>query len=209
MNLTGNVKGLKKGTLLLQKIEDSLLITLDSVTINGKSAFHFSENIESPEIYYLHVKLKNGILQDDRIAFFAEAKEMSINTTLNNFEIDAKITGSDNQDKYLEYNNIMERYRFKNLELIEKNLTARQQGNDSLALSYENSQKSILSKRYLATINFALNNNDYEIAPYLMISHVNNSKIKYLDTVYNNLTPKIKGSKYGRELESLIQSRKK
>ncbi len=209
MNLTGKVKGLKKGTLLLQKIQDSLLITVDSVTINGKSAFNFSENIESPEIYYLHVKLKNGILQDDRIAFFAEAKEMSIYTTLNNFEIDAKIIGSDNQDKYLEYNNIMERYRFKNLELIEKNLTARQQGNDSLALSYENSQKSILSKRYLATINFALNNNDYEIAPYLMISHVNNSKIKYLDTVYNNLTPKIKDSKYGRELESLIQSRKK
>ena len=31
----------------------------------------------------------------------------------------------------------------------------------------------------------------------------------YLDSVYNNLTPKIKDSKYGKDLESLIVSRKK
>ncbi len=207
MNLSGNVKGLKKGTLLLQKIEDTLLITVDSVVINGSSSFNFSESIESPEIYYLYVKINNGFLQDDRIAFFAESKPMSINTTLDNFTIDAKITGSLNQDKYAEYNKIMERYSFKSLEYIEKSLTASQKGNDSLALTYIDSQKSILSKKYLATINFALNNPDYEIAPYLMISQVRDSRIKYLDTVYKALSPKIKDSKYGKALESLILSR--
>jgi len=208
MSLTGNVKGLKKGTLYLQKIEDSLLVTVDSVTIHGKSTFQFNETVNSPEIYYLHVKIKDGILQDDRISFFAEPKEIQINTSLEKFSMDAKITGSENENKYKEYNKLMERYRNRNLELIENSLTARQNGNDSLALVHENKQKSELSRRYLATINFALNNNNSEIAPYLMISHVNNSRLKYLDTVYNSLTPKIKDSKYGKVLESLIVSRK-
>ncbi len=207
MNLSGTVKGLKKGTLLLQKIEDSMLVTVDSVLINGKSSFLFKENIESPEIYYLHVKIENGILQDDRIAFFAEPKQITINTRLKNFVTKAKVIGSENEDKYLEYAKIMERYTFKNLELIEKSLTARQEGHDSLALTYGDSQKSVLSKRYLATINFALNNSDYEIAPYLMISEAQNSKVKYLDTVYNALSLNIKDSKYGKALESLIRSK--
>ena len=207
MDLSVHVNGLKKGTLLLQKIEDSKLITVDSIIINGKDAFNFSEQIESPEIYYLHVKINNGVLQDDRIAFFAEPKQMTITTTLKNFAVKALITGSENQNKLIEYNKIIERYNFKNLELIEKSFEANQKGNDSIASSYIASQKSLLSRKYLATINFALNNSNYEIAPYLMISQVKDSKVKYHDTVYKSLHKNIKDSKYGKALESLIQSR--
>lgn len=209
MDLTGSVKGLKKGTLYLQKIKDSTLIIIDSVNINGSSQFSFSETLTEPELYYLHLKIENGILQDDRIAFFAEANPITINTTLDNFEVDAKITGSKNQDKYKLYNKIINRYTDRNLELIEQSFSARQKGNDSLVASINKSQESILAKKYLATISFALSNNDFEISPYLMVNRVNNTKLIYLDSVYNNLTPKIKDSKYGKALESLIQSRRK
>ncbi len=57
------------------------------------------------------------------------------------------------------------------------------------------------------TVNFAMNHQEYELAPYLMLSEIYNSNTKYLDTVYKSLTPKIKDSKYGKALESLIQSR--
>ncbi|PHS61715.1 MAG: hypothetical protein COB12_11715 [Flavobacterium sp.] len=208
MSLSGNVRGLKKGTLYLQKIEDSTLVTVDSVVVNGNSSFSFSETILEPEIYYLHIQLENGILQDDRIAFFAEDNSITINTTLKNFEVAAKITGSKNQDKLELYNKIINRYSNQNLELIEDSFSARKKGNDSLATSIVKSQKSIIAKKYLATISFALSNNDFEISPYLMVNRVSNTKLTYLDSVYNNLTPKIKDSKYGKDLESLIQSRK-
>ena len=208
MKLSGNVKGLKKGTILLQKIEDSLMVTVDSTVINGNSVFNFSETILEPELYYLYVKVENGIIRDDRIAFFAEANEITLNTTLKNFTVDAKFSGSRNQEKFKEYNKIIDRYSDQNLELLEKSFSARQEGKDSIATSLEKSQKSIIAKKYLATISFALTNNDYEISPYLMVSHVNNARLKYLDSVYNNLTPKVKDSKYGKALESLIQSRK-
>ena len=101
MTLTGNVKGLKKGTLLLQKIQDCVLVSVDSVLVNGSSLFSFKETILEPEIYYLNVRLENGILKDDRIAFFAEANPINIGTTLTNFTIDAMVTGSNNQEKYI------------------------------------------------------------------------------------------------------------
>lgn len=207
MLLTGTVKGLKKGTLILQKIKDTLLISVDSVIVNGVSSFSFSEIIESPEVYYLYVRLKDGSLQDDHIAFFAEPGEININTTLKNFEIDAIISGSKNQEQLFEYNKLMERYNNKNLDLIEQMFNAKKNRNDSLIMVIEKKQKKLLISRYLATVNYSLRINDFELAPYLMISQVYDISKKYLDTVYNTLTPKVKDSKYGRALESLIQSR--
>ncbi len=209
MILTGHVKGLKKGTLFLQKIKDSSLVSIDSIAINGSSDFSFIEPVLEPEIYYLYVRLENGILNDDRIIFFAEPNPIIINTTLNNFAIDAKVSGSTNQDKLEEYKKIITRYSDRNLELIKESFNSRKKGNDSLADRLDKSQKSILAKKYLATVSFALLNNDYEVAPYLMVSRVNDVKTSYLDSVYNQLTPNIKDSKYGNDLESLIQFRNK
>src|SRR5690606_27454479 len=103
MILTGAVKGLKKGTLLLQKFEDTVLVTVDSIVVDGNSDFSFSKKVESPEIYYLYVRLKDGTLRDDRITFFAENGEMNIQTNLKNFGNAAVVTGSENDKALKEY----------------------------------------------------------------------------------------------------------
>lgn len=102
----------------------------------------------------------------------------------------------------------MSRYRDKNLELLENEINAQREQKDSLALFYYTEQKKLKSSIYLATINFAKNNSDIELSPYLLITETPNAAIKYLDTVYNGLTPRIKNSKYGKELEQLIKKRK-
>ncbi|QNJ98280.1 DUF4369 domain-containing protein [Constantimarinum furrinae] len=208
MILTGEVNGLKKGTLLLQKIEDTLVVTVDSVMIDGNSSFYFSEEIVSPEIFYLYLRLKDGTLRDDRITFFGEPSEIHITTTLKDFGTSPKITGSLNQDKIQEYNKLIARYNDKNLELIQKNLAAGQQKSDSAIRAFQKQQNDIVKGKYLATVNFALNHPDYEMSPYLILSEVFDANIKYLDTVYKALTPKIKDSKYGKQLESYIENRK-
>ena len=209
MHLTGEVAGLKKGTLLLQKLEDTLLVSVDSVLVNGDSNFEFSEEIESPEIYYLYVRLKDGTLIDERIPFFAEPGEISIQTTLKNLAVNARIEGSKNQDALNDYKKLLSRYSARELDQIESNFNALKEGNDSLVATIEKQRNSLATSKFLMTVNFAINHPDYELAPYLMLSEVYNSNIKYLDTVYKSLTPKIKDSKYGEALESLIENRKK
>ncbi len=206
MHLTGKVDGLKKGTLLLQKIEDTLLVSVDSVLVNGDSNFEFSKEIESPEIYYLYVRLKDGTLIDERIPFFAEPGEISIKTSLKNLAVKARIEGSKNQDALNDYKKLLGRYSSRELDQIEANFNALREGNDSLVDAIEKQRKSLAASKFLMTVNFAMNHKEYELAPYLMLSEVYQTNTKYLDTVYKSLTPKIKDSKYGKALESLIES---
>lgn len=207
MTLTGNVAGLKKGTLLLQKIEDTLLVSVDSVKVLGDSHFSFSESILSPEIYYLYVRLENGTLLDTRLPFFAEAAPINIETTLNNFAVDAVITGSTNQTLLDEYIAITRRYSNKNLEYIEQIFKAGK-GQDSLKAALEKKKMRLMQSKYLASVNYSLQHNDKEVAPYIMLSQPYEGNIKYLDTVYNTLTKRIKASSYGKKLNDYIKLRK-
>lgn len=209
MRLTGEVKGLKKGLIILKKANDTSLFSVDSVVINGDSHFSFSENVLTPELYFLQLKIENESLKDKSLAFFAEPGDVNITTSLDNFATSAIITGSKNQVKYDEFRSLIRRYSDKNLELLEQEFNAIQQNNDSLQQTIHNEREAIITRKYLATVNFAINHKDYELAPYLMLSEVYDANIKYLDTVYNSLTPKIKDSKYGKALESFIQERKK
>ncbi len=205
----GQVKGLKKGTIYLQKIKDTLLINVDSVVIDGDSNFELGDYLESPQIMYLYLNKIDNAIYNDRIEFFAEEGEVTINTTLKNFEVDAKVIGSANQEKLIEYKKMMQRFNDKNLELIQKNFEAQRDGNEELLVSTNNEYDKLLTRKYLYTVNYAMNNKDLEIAPYLALSEVFDANIKYLDTIYTSLTPAVKKSKYGKELKSFLKERRK
>jgi len=53
MIVEGTIKGLKKGTLYLQKMNDTAIISMDSVNVLGDGNFRLTDNIESPIMYYL------------------------------------------------------------------------------------------------------------------------------------------------------------
>lgn len=208
LTITGKVQGLKKGTLYLQKVEDTSLITLDSVVMSGNENFVFKTSIESPQVLYLYLNKKDNTIYDDRLMFFAEPGEMIINTTLKNFEEDAIVEGSENQKKLLEYRNMINRFNTRNLELIQKSVAAEQEEDQATLDSANAEYDNLIRRRYLFTVNFAMNNKDLELAPYLAISEIYDANIKYLDTIYSSLTPEVKESRYGRSLEEFLKERR-
>jgi hypothetical protein len=157
----------------------------------------------------LSLKTQTQKQPEKNIPFFAEAGEITINTSLLAFYRDSKVIGSLNEDKFREYKKVMQRYLDKNLELTEAQVRAYQLGNTTVLDSIAGQQKRVLSSKYLATVNFAMNNKEYEVAPYLAVTEIYDINIKYLDTIYVTLTPKIKDSKYGIVLESFITDIKK
>jgi len=208
MLLTGEVKGLKKGSIYLQKVTDTAYVTLDSLVVDGSALFSFSEEITVPEVLYLTLTFQDSSNIIKRLPFFAEAGNVTVNTTLKNYERDAQITGSINQGKLNQYKVLMKRYNDKNLDLIKKGLDAMKEGNDSLMTANNAQKDKLLKNRYLASVNFAINNGAYEVAPYITLNEIFDVNTKYLDTIYSSLTPKIKDSKYGKALESFIFERK-
>ena len=94
MTVQGNIIGLQKGTLYLQKFQDTLLVSVDSIYLNGESSFVLVDDLKDPEMYYLKLD-KNG---DNKIEFFGEKGVITINSKLEKFTIAAKVSGSTSND---------------------------------------------------------------------------------------------------------------
>ena len=198
-----NIKGLKKGTVYLKKIEDTTLVTVDSLVLKGNSIFELYSPIDTPEIFYLYLDKHSN--EKDRISFFADKGITEINTTLKNFVYDAKIKGSEQQTTLEEYKAIISKINNRNLDLIKEQFEAQISGDTAKFNAVQKESDGALKRKYLYTVNFAINNNNSEVAPYLALTEIYDAHIKYLDTINNSLTPKVKASKYGKELASFIQ----
>jgi len=204
--VTGTIKGLKKGTLYLQKFKDTALVTIDSLIINGEEPFEFKSDLEEPEVLFLTLDKKSN--NTHRISFFANKGITEINTTLKRFAYDVKINGSTQQESYKEYYSIISKFNNQQLDLIKSQFEAQQSANDSLIEAANFNANNLIKRKYLYTVNFALNNINSEVAPYVAIAEIFDANVKYLDTIYNSLPENIAKSKYGIELEKHIEKRK-
>lgn len=207
LHITGNIKGLQKGTLYIQKIQDSTLVIIDTIAISGDSKFATDLDIKSPEMYYLF--LDRGVTNsiDNSLPFFAEPGNINIDTSLEFFFADVKITGSKNQEKYEEYKKVSSRFNDQYLSLTE--LKFKSLKNAKKLDSIEQVENGIMKRRYLFTTNFAITNKDFEVAPYVVLTNIADINLKFLDTIQKSMTPKVLDSKYGKELTRFYNERKK
>lgn len=207
--LTGNIKGLKKGTLYIQRVKDTTLVAIDTITIDGDSHFTSEFDLQSPEMLYLF--LDRGVTNslDNNIPFFAEQGNMNIETSLDFFTADVKITGSKNQELYEEYRKVMGRYVDQDLQLIQDKFKAFQDKKMDDVTKMEEEQKNIQKRKYLYTTNFAVNHGDYEVAPYVTLAEIYDINLKYLDTIQKSMTPKVAKSMYGKKLNAYVAERRK
>lgn len=204
LHLTGNIKGLKKGTLYIQRVVDTALVAIDSIIIDGSSTFETNLNLESPEMLYLFLDRGVTNSMDNNLLFFAEAGTINIDTNLDSFIGSAKITGSKNQEKYEEYKKINNRFRDENLDLIEQKFNTAKTNNLKAVDSLNAKQESNIKRKYLFATNFAINNRDYEVSPYIALSDIYDINIKYLDTIQKSMSPKVAKSLYGKKLTEYV-----
>ena len=209
LQLTGNISGLKKGTLYIQKIIDSTLTTIDTIRINGDAHFSSELNIDAPEMYYLHIDRGTTKSLDDKLSFFAEPGTINIESSLEHFLSDAVVTGSKNQDKYNEFKKIMSRFNDEDLSLLELKFNAYKDHKGVQMDSIEKKQEINTKRKYLYVTNFAITNSTMEVAPYVTLTEIPDINLKYMDTIQKAMTPKISNSLYGKKLKQLIAERKR
>ncbi len=208
MTVIGKIKGLKKGTLYFQHVKDTALVSIDSLLIEGDGNFEFKTELESPELFYLYLNKKDNNDVNDRLTFFGEPGVINITTSWNTFDLNAKIVGSDSNDKLDEFRKNMSEVNKRSLEIMqtasntENPLTA--QEIDSL--EFMNTRN--IQRGYMYAINFAINNKDSYVAPYIALKEIPDANIKYLDTIAQVLTPEVATSKYGKQLIALVKDKK-
>ena len=201
MVVSGNIDGLKKGWLYLQKLEDSVLTSIDSLEIRGDGTFTFEQKIEYPELFYLYLNKADNNDINDRIAFFGETGNIAITTTWNRFETDAKIEGSKNHDDYSEYLRMMSNFNKRDLELAQAAFGQ----TDSLKVdSIEVLAERNYVNRYRYLLNFGLTHPNSYVTPYIAITDGQEANPVYLDSIYNSLPDSVAKSTYGRVLAKMV-----
>lgn len=208
-HITGKIKGFTNGMLYLQKMNDTVLVTIDSVKMQSDSNFKFDFDLDSPEMMYLVINrgVTNSI--DNSLPIFIEPGTIQVDTELKYFYANAKITGSKNNDLFKEFQKINTKFRSQELEISKERYDAVRFNRLKDLDSIDKKLASTVVRRYLYAINFALNNKDYEVAPYVALSELTNANPKYLDSLQRAMPKKVAESKYGKLFTAFVAEQKK
>ena len=199
--LNGDIKGLKKGAVILTKSIKGAEVTLDSINLNGTSKFTLGSYLNEPEV--LKIKLTQSGIHNDEIEFFADKGITNFKTNLKRFSYESNFEGSEQQEKLDDFKAMLNRFNEENLNLIKNQIEF---SGSQEKLNTINGELINLKKREMYfIINFSINNSDSEISPYIAGKFLNNANQKYLDTIYNSMSKNIKDSKYGVILEKIIE----
>ena len=197
-----DVKGLKKGTLVLKKLSDSSFVKLDSFIVNSGDKINFSVLLDQPEMLYIDLKLNEGS-DIKTLNFFAEKSKMDIVTNLENFGYELIVKGSKNDSIYRNYISLNKKFNDQKLDLFKRSFEKSKSNDlDSLKI-IEDLVVNINKRQFLHNANFAVRNSEFELSPYIALTDLYESK-KILDTVYKSLSARIKNSKYAKQLKSII-----
>jgi hypothetical protein len=201
MVVQGKIKGIKKGTLYLKKMRDTLIVSVDSIRLFGKDSFTLTDNITSPEMYFLTLDQNQSTL-----SFFGEEGNITVNDQIEKFGISPRIDGSNNQKILEKYKEVANKFQDKQLDLLAANMQAQIDSDIETSQSLRKQAEKQNLKKYIFTINFALNNSDTEAAAYITLTELVNANVKYLDSINNSLTKKVKQSYYGEKLAEFIKN---
>lgn len=206
MLVTGQIKGLKKGKLYLQKMNDTILVSVDSIALNGSDTYELKDFVVSPLVYYLTFDANNS---EKSILFFGEEGIITINDNVENFGLAPEINGSKNQILLDQFRKMSQKFQAKNLELIKQDFDAKKAKDDELVKKIDKDFQRLIRRKVLYTANFAMTNADSEVAPYLALTEMYNASLPLLDTINTSLSDKIKNSFYGKRYQEYLDTIKK
>ena len=196
------IKDLKKGKLVLSKLNDSIFQTIDSFNVNGQKNIVFKNELNEPQFLFLNL-FTNESYEPLSLTFFAEKGKLKLVTSLEKYGYELKVTGSKNDSIYREYLKLNKKFNDEKVDLIKKSFEKRKsQENDSVII-IDDLLLKLNKRQFLHNANYVIRNKNYEISPYLAITDLKDSK-KILDTVYKSLSDKVLKSKYSLILKSLL-----
>ncbi|PZX40754.1 uncharacterized protein DUF4369 [Nonlabens dokdonensis] len=208
-SVSGTIDGVKVGKIFLERFQDSVLVDVDSVEFNGNSDYSLTTDISGPELLYLHLDVKDGREFNDRFLFFAEDTLMTINSTLEQFEKDAVITGSKNQDIYQVFKENNDKLNKVYTNIVKRSMSLTDETRTpEIADSIENAYDKYLKRKVLYAINYAQLHKDKEVAPYILVTEASEANPALLDSVFQKMPKKIQTTVYGKQLSALIDKNK-
>lgn len=205
MNVNINIKNFKKGHVYLQKVTDSAIVNIDSIFVKNEKPIIFEYDIESPELFYVNLDISK---LDNRIEFFGEKGNITIDTSLEKFNSDFKINGSYNDSIYREYLKIIKQFNNKKLDLIELSFNLSKANQVDSLVKVQKNLETLNKSQYLYNLNYVVSNGDRFISPLIAINEFSQASKVIKDTIRKSMSKEVQESKYGKIFEKLVEKTK-
>jgi hypothetical protein len=204
MTVKVKVENFKKGNVYLQKISDSALINVDSIFVKKNESIILKYNIASPELFYLNLDVSNI---ENRIEFFGEKGEINIDTSLEKFNSDFKISGSSIDSIYRDYLSVIKKFNNQKLDLIQLSFNLTKTELDDSLIKVQNQIKSLNKRQYLYNLNYTVSNGNSFVSPLIAINEFSESGKIVLDTIKNSMSKQVLESKYGKIFSDIVRNK--
>ena len=204
MTVKVKVENFKKGNIYLQKISDSALINVDSIFVKKNESIILKYNIDSPELFYLNLDVSDI---DNRIEFFGEKGEINIDTSLEKFNSDFKISGSSIDSLYRDYLSVIKKFNNQKLDLIQLSFNLTKTELDDSLIKVQNQIKSLDKRQYLYNLNYTVSNGNSFISPLVAINEFSEAGKIVLDTIKNSMSKQVLESKYGKIFSDIVKNK--
>ena len=204
MTVKVKVENFKKGNIYLQKISDSALINVDSIFVKKNESIILKHNIDSPELFYLNLDVSDI---DNRIEFFGEKGEINIDTSLEKFNSDFKISGSSIDSLYRDYLSVIKKFNNQKLDLIQLSFNLTKTELDDSLIKVQNQIKSLDKRQYLYNLNYTVSNGNSFISPLVAINEFSEAGKIVLDTIKNSMSKQVLESKYGKIFSDIVKNK--
>jgi hypothetical protein len=205
MNVNINNKNFKKGHVYLQKVTDSAIVNIDSIFVKNEEPIIFEYDIDSPELFYVNLDISK---LDNRIEFFGEKGNITIDTSLEKFNSDFKINGSYNDSIYREYLKIIKQFNNKKLDLIELSFNLSKANQVDSLVKVQKNLETLNKSQYLYNLNYVVSNGDRFISPLIAINEFSQASKVIKDTIRKSMSKEVQKSKYGKIFEKLVEKTK-
>tara|TARA_B110000285_G_C15052726_1_gene577880 strand:- start:721 stop:1335 length:615 start_codon:yes stop_codon:yes gene_type:complete len=204
MTVNVKVENFKKGNVYLQKISDSALINIDSIFVKKNESIILKYDIDSPELFYLNLDVSNI---ENRIEFFGEKGEINIDTSLEKFNSDFKISGSSIDSIYRDYLSVIKKFNNQKLDLIQLSFNLTKTELDDSLIKVQNQIKSLNKRQYLYNLNYTVSNGNSFVSPLIAINEFSESGKIVLDTIKNSMSKQVLESKYGKIFSDIVRNK--
>ena len=204
MTVNVKVENFKKGNVYLQKISDSALINIDSIFVKKNESIILKYDIGSPELFYLNLDVSNI---ENRIEFFGENGEINIDTSLEKFNSDFKISGSSIDSIYRDYLSVIKKFNNQKLDLIQLSFNLTKTELDDSLIKVQNQIKSLNKRQYLYNLNYTVSNGNSFVSPLIAINEFSESGKIVLDTIKNSMSKQVLESKYGKIFSDIVRNK--
>ena len=202
MNVNINIKNFKKGHVYLQKVTDSAIVNIDSIFVKNEKPIIFEYDVDSPELFYVNLDISK---LDNRIEFFGEKGNITIDTSLEKFNSDFKINGSYNDSIYREYLKIIKQFNNKKLDLIELSFNLSKANQVDSLVKVQKNLETLNKSQYLYNLNYVVSNGDKFISPLIAINEFSQASKVIKDTIRKSMSKEVQESKYGKIFEKFVE----